>query len=134
MPLHPSRTLTVPVECPPGEAYDFLSDPENLPRWAGGFCLSVERAGGEWVVTTTQGPMRFRFVERNAFGVLDHTVRDAAGTEFHNPMRVIPNGTGCELAFTLFQLPGMSDAQFDADAGLVERDLRRAKAILEGGG
>ena len=134
MPLPPSRIVSVPIACPPGAAYDFLSNPENLPRWAPGFCLAAERTGDGWVVTTPQGPMTVRFAERNGFGVLDHTVRMEDGTEFYNPMRVIPNGSGCELAFTLFQTPGMSDEQFDGDAGLVEGDLLRAKAILAGRG
>ena len=134
MPTLRSRTVSVSIECPPARAYDFLSDPENLPRWAGGFCISIGRSGEEWVVATPQGPVTFRFVERNGFGVLDHTVRTPDGTEFFNPMRVFPNGSGCELAFTLFRTPGMADAQFDEDAALVERDLNRARELLENRG
>ncbi len=47
-------------------------------------------------------------------------------------MRVVPNGEGAELLFTVFQRPGRSDAQFYEDASLVHRDLHTLKQILEG--
>jgi hypothetical protein len=90
------------------------------------------REGGEdWIATTPQGPVSVRFVEQNTLGVLDHYVRIDPAPEALNPMRVVPNGSGCELMFTLFQRPGMSDEQFVEDAGLVEADLNRARAVLE---
>lgn len=46
-------------------------------------------------------------------------------------MRVVPNGSGCDLMFTLFQRPGMTDEELAVDAGLVEADLNRARTILE---
>ena len=75
--------------------------------------------------------MTVRFAAPNAFGILDHDVVLESGATFHNPMRVLPNGDGSEVVFTLFRLPGMSDAQFAADAGAVERDLRELEALLE---
>ena len=47
--------------------------------------------------------------------------------QIFGPMRVIPNGEGSELMFTLFRLPRMSDAEFVRDASLVERDLLTLK-------
>lgn len=127
-----SRTVSVAIDCNPPRAYAYLSGPENIPAWAPGFCSSIERTEGEWVATTPDGPVTVRFAEENALGVLDHYVRLNPETEVLNPMRVVPNSKGCELMFTLFQHPGMSDEQFAADAALVEADLRRAKAVLEG--
>lgn len=46
-------------------------------------------------------------------------------------MRLIPNGSGCELLFTLFRMEEMSEKQFQEDAETVLRDLRSLKAILE---
>ena len=80
---------------------------------------------------TPDGPMRIKFVGVNEFGVLDHYVRLAPGLEILNPMRVVPNGSGSEVLFTLFQLPNMSDERFAEDARLVERDLRTLKDVLE---
>lgn len=46
-------------------------------------------------------------------------------------MRLLGNGSGCELLSTLVREPSMSDAQFASDAGFVERDLNGLKRLLE---
>lgn len=129
--MYPVRTLSVNVACAPGDVYEFVANPENLPRWAGGLCRSVEYTAAGWEVQTAQGAMLFRFAESNAFGVLDHYVTPVQGDEFFVPMRVLPNGNGSTLLFTLFQLPDMSDADFVRDVHLVEQDLSELKRLLE---
>jgi hypothetical protein len=126
-----SKTLSVSIQRKPNEVYDFISNPENLPLWAPAFCQSVSKSEGEWIVQTTDGTMKIKFVERNEFGVLDHYVTVTTGQEVLNPMRVIPNGSGCEVMFTLFQWPHMSGEKFSEDTGLVEKDLRTLKNVLE---
>ena len=127
-----SRTLSVSIARPPAEVYAFVSDAVNLPQWAAAFCQSVRRAGAEWIVETPQGPVRLRFVTWNQWGVLDHHVTLPSGEQVVNPMRVIPNGAGSEVLFTLFQRPGRTDVQFYEDAILVQRDLESLKRLLEG--
>jgi len=97
-----------------------------------GLCRSVRKADGGWIVETPGGPMRIRFVGQNEFGILDHYVTPTPGLEIFSPMRVVPNGSGSEVIFTVFRLPNMSDEQYAEDVGLVERDLRTLKSILEG--
>ena len=75
--------------------------------------------------------MQLRFAEKNDFGVLDHYVTTAQGVEIYVPMRVVPNGSGSEVMFTLFKTPDMSDKQFAEDAGMVERDLKTLKSVME---
>jgi hypothetical protein len=70
-------------------------------------------------------------VPENEFGVLDHYARLPGGREVPNPMRVVPNGAGCEVIFTLFRRPGMSDQQFARDARTVDADLRKLRTVLE---
>lgn len=133
-PVLKARTLTVSIDCPPDRVYEFVANPENLPKWAAGLGRSVRREGSEWIVETPHGPMRIRFADRNEFGVLDHSVSPTPGREILNPMRVVPNGDGSEVMFTLVQAPTMSDAQYAEDAGMVERDLRTLKRVLEAEG
>ena len=64
-------------------------------------------------------------------GVLDHDVTLPTGVTVHNPVRVLPNATGSEVVFTLFQLPGVSDAKFGDDARLVAHDLQTLKTVIE---
>jgi hypothetical protein len=88
----------------------------------------------EWIAETPQGPMKVRFTERNNFGVLDHYVIPELGVEVYIPMRVIADGGGSELIFTVFRLPGMSNEKFAEDAKWVERDLEALKNLLEASG
>lgn len=65
--------------------------------------------------------------------MLDH-VFTAKGSEAHISMRAIANGSGCEVLFTMFQTPGMTDEQFRSDADMVMRDLQSLKSVLEQNG
>jgi hypothetical protein len=125
------RKLSVAIDRPAVEAYEFLSQPENFPKWASGLSRSLRLVEGEWIADTEEGPARVRFSERNTFGVLDHAVTLPQGRSIYVPLRVVPRGRGCELVMTLFRQPEMSDAQFAADAEWVMRDLGAAKRLLE---
>jgi hypothetical protein len=78
------------------------------------------------------GTVEVRFPGPIAAGVLDHDVAFPDGTVDHNPLRVLRNGSGSEVVFTLYQRHGMTDAEFERDAGMVLDDLDRLRAILEG--
>ena len=86
--------------------YDVLSDPTSFPKWASGLG-TFSRVDGRWVTQTPDGPMHVRFSERNPFGVLDHWVTPRTDVPIYIPLRVVANGEGCELIFTLFRQPGM---------------------------
>ncbi|UUZ83972.1 hypothetical protein LJK88_09510 [Paenibacillus sp. P26] len=131
-PVARSKTLSVAIERRPEEVYEYVLNLAHFPEWATSFCRSIrESEDGWWVIETPDGSMQIKFVERNAHGVLDHYARLESGQEVFNPMRVIANGSGSEMLFTLFQLPGMSDAKFSEDAGMVEQDLLTLKSVLE---
>ncbi len=44
---------------------------------------------------------------------------------------MVANGDGAEVTLTLFRVPGMDDATFARDQGLVAKDLATLKALLE---
>jgi len=124
--------VSTSIERSQQEVYDFVVDPENLPLWAPGFAQGVSEGAEGWMVTTSDGPVRIAFVERNEFGVADHYVTARSGEQFSNRMRVVPNGDGAEVTFTLFKAPDTSAEQFAEDARLVQQDLHNLKLILEG--
>jgi hypothetical protein len=125
-----SRNLSVSIERDAEAVYAFLSLPENFPKWASGLG-SLHQANGQWIADTPDGPMTVRFSEANAFGVLDHWVSPPSSAPIYIPLRVVPNGSGCELIFTLFRQPDMDQVKFQADAQWVMRDLKAAKQLLE---
>jgi len=128
---HGMRHISVSINRPPNEVYDFVSNPENLPRWATGLGGSIENVNGEWIADAPMGKIAIRMAEKNEFGVLDHDVILESGVQVHNPMRVVPNGRGSEVIFTLFRQPDMSDEKFSEDTQWVEKDLRILKSLLE---
>jgi len=128
---HESRNLAVFINRNVRAVYDFVSVPDNFRLWASGLGKSLKNVNGEWIAETPDGPVQIRFSERNEFGVLDHWVSPKPGLPIYIPMRVIQNGDGSELIFTLLRLPDMSDEKFAADAEWVMRDLASLKALLE---
>ena len=125
------RRVAVAIDRPAAEAYDFLSAPENFPKWASGLAASMRNVGDDWIADTPEGRAVVRFSERNAYGVLDHSVTLPRGITVDVPLRIVAKESGCELVLTLFRQPGMSDERFAADAQWVMRDLDAAKRLLE---
>src|SRR3972149_3038340 len=110
-------TLRVPI-C------SAASDPQSKRRramhgrssWSPTRPNAAISSGGEWLADAPEGQVRIRFTERNDFGILDHQVAVRPGVEIYIPMRVIANGTGSEVMFTLFRLPDMTDEAFERAA------------------
>jgi len=126
-----SSTVNVSINCDPRKVYEFVSNPENLPRWAKAFCRSIKKSDSEWIAETPQGPMKISFARRNNFGVLDHYVDASPSVQVFVPMRVVPNGEGSEVLFTLFQSADISEDRFAEDRRWVEQDLQNLKDIME---
>lgn len=120
------------IGCSVQAAYAFASDPARLPRWAAGLGGPVVQVDGQWRVRSSEGDVLLHFAPENDLGVLDHTVVLPDGTQVHNPMRVLPEGDGCEVVFTLRRRPGMSDDDLDRDAAAVRADLATLRDLLEG--
>jgi len=127
-----SRHLSTSIARPWREVYDFAAAPANLPQWAAGLAgATVELIDGDWVTDSPMGRVKVAFAEPNAFGVLDHDVTLPTGEVVNNPVRITANGEGCDVVFTVHRRDGMSQADFDRDAGLVEADLRTLRALME---
>ena len=127
----PARLLHVTINRSVQDTYRFLADPANMPQWASGLGNGIAQIDGKWLTNTPEGKLEVRFAPANDFGVLDHEVVPASGASIFIPMRVVANGDGCELTFTLFRQPGMSDEKFNEDTAWVTRDLEALKTLLE---
>jgi hypothetical protein len=125
------RNISVSIHRAPSDVYAFISNGENVPRWAAGLGNRARRADGEWLVEGGLGSVRVRFAPPNDLGVADHDVVLENGVTVHNPIRVVPNGSGSTVIFTLLRQPGVSARQFDRDARAVENDLGTLKTLLE---
>lgn len=112
-----SRHISVHIERPLSEVYDYVSDTARMGEWAAG----------------VDGTSKVTFAPRNPYGVLDHDVELASGETIHVPMRVTADGTGCEVVLTIRPQPGMSEEDMDRDAEAVRADLTALKKVMERG-
>ena len=116
-----TQTITVPVSAE--EAFAFLAQPQNLPRWAVGFARGIRRDGDAWIVQTAQGEVPVRVVADAERGTIDFHMGVAPGLEAVAYSRVVPNDMGAEYVFTQLQLPGMSDEVFAAQRAALAEEL-----------
>lgn len=124
--------ISIFIDRKPRDVYEFVADGKNLSLWAAGLARSAPQPDGDsWLIEAPFGKVRVRFADKNSFGVLDHEVELESGVKVHNPMRVMPNGEGSELLFTLIRRPEMSDEQFGADRAAIAADLQTLKNLLE---
>lgn len=115
------------------EVYDFAADPTTLPQWAAGLAGAQVRRGedGDWVTESPMGLVSVVFAAPNPFGVLDHDVTLPDGETVANPLRVIPNGDGCDVVFTVRRRPAMSDEDFERDTAAVAADLATLRQLMQ---
>ena len=127
-----TRHVTTIIDRPAAEVYDFVRDPQNLPRWAAGLGgTDVQHEVEQWSMNTPMGRVLISFVPENPYGVLDHSVTLPTGESTLNPMRVISvDDQRSEVLFSL-RRAAMSEDEFEADADAVAEDLAELKEILE---
>ncbi len=129
--MYESKMLGIAIERNWRDVYEAIWRPERFPEGASGLSQStLVKEGDSWKAAGPEGTVWITFTGHNAFGVMDHKVRLEDGTEVYVPARVIRNGDGAEVQFTLFRLPGMDDEKFAADADWVARDLQALKALV----
>ena len=126
-----SQHLSTYIERPAAEVYAYAMNPANLPNWAAGLSGAIEQRDGHWFADSPMGEIEVIIVPENPHFVLDHEVRLPVGTSFDNPMRVIADGTGCEVVFTLRRRADQSDDEYEADATAIRTDLATLKRLLE---
>ncbi|MBI3857995.1 MAG: hypothetical protein HY293_20135 [Planctomycetes bacterium] len=128
-----SDSQTLVVNAPPGELFEFLAAPENLPKWAVKFCHSIHpRDRGGWCVQGCMGEVLLRYAVDRASGVIDYHVATPGG-EALIPTRVIPLGAGAAYLFTQFQPPGLPDEAFREQVASLKEEFRILKRLMESG-
>lgn len=131
MALMDAKIIHIGIDRSVDAVYAFASRPENMPLWASGLASGLTQTQDGWIAEGALGDIRIHFAPDNSFGVIDHTVLLRSGQQVFNALRVVPNGSGTEVMFTLLRQDGVNDEQFDADAAWVLKDLTALKEILE---
>jgi|SRR3970040_1011262 len=126
-----SRIISISIDRNWKDIYENIWRPQDFPKWASGLARStLVQEGDVWKVEGAEEPVRIRFTGHNPFGVMDHYVSAGSKPEVYVPMRIIRNDDGAEVQLTLFRQPGMTDAEFAADAEWVTRDMQALRALF----
>lgn len=119
------------IQASPEKVYDFLVDPMNWPQYAVVNLRSVSARHDGWFKAVTKfGEGEIKVDGVKEFGILDHVWKDPQAS-WKVYCRVVPNGDGSTVAFTLFQPPVMNDPQFDHAMKEMDIELAKLKEILE---
>ncbi|MBC9798547.1 SRPBCC family protein [Sinomicrobium weinanense] len=130
---YPVKNISISINKPADEVYQFASNPENFPAWVAFIKSTTREKANIWAAKTDLGNIKIAFTPKNNLGIIDHLVTLPDGSTVNNPMRVVANGKGSEFIFTLFWMPGRTEEEFNQDAKMVESDLQDLKNILEKG-
>jgi uncharacterized protein YndB with AHSA1/START domain len=130
-----ARTLTVEIERPARDVYNFLVDPANLARWT--LVRNARRdpqAGPDsWMFDGPRGTVVVHFTPPNPHFVLDYKMQMGPQIVHAAHVRVIANGRGTVLTHTSVQQPVISDTMFASEEEWMMSDLLVLKTLMEAG-
>lgn len=131
--IFPAQHVSIAIEKKPEAVYQFMAEPKNMPKWAAGLAKAelTKKTDRTWIANSPMGKVEVTFSPENKFGVVDHDVKLPNGEVNHNPLRILKNGDGSEVVFTLYRLKGVTDADYAKDKAHIEADLKKLKSILE---
>ncbi len=107
-----AKTLTASLPGNPQAAYAFISDPDNLSTWHSSFCRALRKENGSLIAESPRGAMPVRFIRNDHALVLDIHLEITEGIELTYAIRLLANGKGSELVWTLIKPEGISDTAF----------------------
>ncbi len=108
-----SRTVTAVLPAPKQQVFAFLSDIENLPRWATEFARELKVVDGRHKVVNGLGEFFFEIRADEATGVIDMLAGPTPERLSVFPTRVVALAEGqSAYTFTMFQEPGLPDELF----------------------
>ncbi len=129
-----SRAVVVQIDRPYKDVYAYLSDPHHLTEWGPVSGAEVEQIGPyDYRVELPRGLTVLRITPPNDYGILDYQVRPEHDPDSGpvTPMRLIENGTGCDVVVLWFQREGVSDEQFTSEIEWLSTDLEVLRSMLE---
>lgn len=131
-----TATVSITIEAPLAVVSEDIANPAAQLEWATEFFTgeAEEQEDGTWNMNVPRmgGPVSFRIDGDVSLGVIDMYLAPQ-GAPFGPPLpvRVVPNGDGSDVLFTLARFPGQSDDEWEAGIASMERELLNLKARHE---
>jgi len=137
MPIFQTRTLAISIDAPFAKVVMDLADPVTHPEWAKEFFSgAAKRTGTEEVLVSVPmmgGIVRYKIEADTKRGVLDlFFAPDGVDFGVPIPVRLIKNGDGVDVLWTLTRFPGMPDSAWEHGVASMEKELLALKARHEG--
>lgn len=120
-----TNTVVAILPASKNEVFAYLSNIENLPRWATEFCQNLKLEKGKYKVYTCTGQeLAFKIVTDAATGTIDMFAGPTEDQMGMFPTRVVSlQESLTAYIFTMFQGPGMSETSFNQQAESLRREF-----------
>jgi len=127
-----SHTQTQIFSATKETVFAFLSEIQNLPKWATGFAKELKDTDGEYKVVTPQGEIFFCMESDAGTGVIDMYGGPTKEQMAYFPSRVLsmPENKSAYM-FTNFQWPGIPEEVFAAQNGTLVEEYENIRKHVE---
>lgn len=124
-----SRTVTAVLDAPKERVFDYMSQIDNLPKWATEFARELKYEDGKAKVVNGLGEFYLRIDADPDTGVIDMYAGPSEGELGLFPTRVVPlPGGRSAYTFTMFEAPGMPDGLFESQYESLRREFDNIRA------
>ena len=117
------------IAASPADVHTYLSDASNLPAWAPGFAPRISPSGASWLVTRDDAEFTIDVVAEPRSGSVDFVAADDHARGLF--ARVLPNGDGSEVVFTLLFAPDAPEDAVATQLLTLERELAAVRDACE---
>ncbi len=137
MSTQETRTLTVTIDAPYEVVTADLADPARHLEWATEFFAGPGRQQEDGsviaMVPMMGGEVRFQVAGDPKAGIIDLLLAPV-GAPYGPPLpvRIVPNGDGADVLWTLARMPGADDEAWEQGLESMNRELFALKDRLEG--
>jgi hypothetical protein len=127
-----THTVTAVLDAPREDVFAFLSEIDNLPKWATEFARELRFEEGKAKVVNGLGEFYFSIDADVETGVIDMYAGPSDDELMLFPTRVVPLPDGRSMySFTMFQAPGMPDELFESQHASLKREFENIRRELE---
>ena len=127
-----SHTVTAVLDAPKEDVFAFLSEIDNLPKWATEFARELRFEDGKAKVVNGLGEFYFSIDADVESGVIDMYAGPSEDELMLFPTRVVPLPDGRSVySFTMFQAPGMPDDLFESQHESLRREFENIRREVE---
>lgn len=127
-----ANTTTGRFKAPSEKVFNFLSNADNLPKWATGFCKELIREGSDYKVVTTEGTVYFDIQSDHKTGIIDMYTGVSKDAMTRWPGRVTDDNTGGSVfAFTAIQMEGVTNAEFAQQCAGLKEEFENIRRMVD---